>query len=389
VTKDNHDEFKDADKIVAIAYVSSTSDAPAPSFSATAEKHRDDFLFGITTDPEAIAAAGVTAPAIVLYRKFDEPKLDFPNHVPSATVQEIETFIQENAIALVDEVDTDNYQAYANSGLPLAYLFVEPTDESKADHVAYLRPLAKEYKGKINFVTIDASRFGDHAKALNVLEAKWPAFVIQDLKQQLKYPLDQTEDVSKDTVSAWVRKFAKGDIQPKLKSQPIPDVQDEPTFTLVGTQFDEYVYDDEKDVFVEFYAPWCGHCKRLKPTWDTLGEKYAEVKDRILMLVNFYLKNIDLMLTCFNSAKMDATENDLPPSVPFRVSGFPTIKFKPAGSREFIDYDGDRSLESLIEFVEKHAQNPLDPSKPFKSSKATSSKVSAAEATEAPIHEEL
>lgn len=56
---------------------------------------------------------------------------------------------------------------------------------------------------------------------------------------------------------------------------------------------------------------------------------------------------------------MEAQENDLPPSVPFRVSGFPTIKLKPAGSRDFIDYEGDRSYESLISFVEEHAKNSL------------------------------
>jgi protein disulfide-isomerase A1 len=49
---------------------------------------------------------------------------------------------------------------------------------------------------------------------------------------------------------------------------------------------------------------------------------------------------------------MDATENDIPPQAPFRVQGFPTLKFKPAGTSDYIDYNGDRSLESLIEFVE-------------------------------------
>jgi len=61
------------------------------------------------------------------------------------------------------------------------------------------------------------------------------------------------------------------------------------------------------------------------------------------------------------SAKMEATENDLPPSIPFHISGFPTIKFKPAGSPDFIEYDGDRTLESLIEFVEANAKNSLEP----------------------------
>lgn len=58
---------------------------------------------------------------------------------------------------------------------------------------------------------------------------------------------------------------------------------------------------------------------------------------------------------------MEAQDNDLPASVPFRVSGFPTLKFKPAGGRDFVDYEGDRSLESLIAFVEEHAKNSLAP----------------------------
>jgi protein disulfide-isomerase A1 len=57
---------------------------------------------------------------------------------------------------------------------------------------------------------------------------------------------------------------------------------------------------------------------------------------------------------------MEATENDIPPSAGFGVSGFPTIKFKKAGTRDFIDYNGDRSLEHLIAFVHENAKNPLD-----------------------------
>ncbi|KAL5530128.1 PDI1 [Sanghuangporus sanghuang] len=338
----NHSEFQQADRLVLIAYLSSETQAPAPEFTKTAEKHRDDYLFGFTTDEEVIKEAGVEPPAIVLYRKFDEPRIDFALHAPSATVKEIEAFALENSIPYIDEVSGENYQRYVTSGLPLGYLFVDPTDEKKEEHIAALRPVAQKHKGKINFVWIDAIKFGDHAKALNLPEVKWPGFVLQDLSKQLKYPLSQSEEFTPEKVDVLLEKYLAGDLQPELKSEAIPAEQNEAVYTVVGKTFEDVVFDDSKDVFLEFYAPWCGHCKRLKPTWDSLGERYANVKNRLII------------------AKMDATENDLPPSVDFRIQGFPTLKFKPAGTREFIDFNGDRSLESLIEFVEENAKNNLE-----------------------------
>lgn len=42
---------------------------------------------------------------------------------------------------------------------------------------------------------------------------------------------------------------------------------------VVGETFDEIVNDESKDVLIEFYAPWCGHCKNLEPIYKELGEK--------------------------------------------------------------------------------------------------------------------
>lgn len=87
---------------------------------------------------------------------------------------------------------------------------------------------------------------------------------------------------------------------------------------------------------------------------------------------------------------MDATENDLPPSVDFRIAGFPTLKFKPAGSREFLDYDGDRSLESLIEFVESTAKNPIElKDTPEPEEEAVESTTAESAPTEVHGHDEL
>ncbi|KAG2348955.1 protein disulfide isomerase [Suillus weaverae] len=343
VTASNLAEFQKADKLVVLAYVSSTTKAPAPEFSATADKLRDEFLFGITSDAAAIAAAGVTPPAIVVYRSFDEHVTEYPYPPSAATIPELESWIQQLAIPILGEVNGETFALYATSSKPLAYLFLDPTDEKSEETIAVLKPVAAKYRSEMNFVWIDATKFGEHAKALNLAEPKWPSFVIQKLEDQLKYPYDQNKPVEAEAISAMVGDYLAGKLLPKLKSQPIPESQNESVFTLVSEQFDEVVYDDSKDVFVEFYAT-CGHCKRLKPIWDSLGDHFAEVKDQLVI------------------AKMESTENDLPASAPFRISGFPTLKFKPAGSREFLEYNGDRELESLVAYVEEHAKNSLKPS---------------------------
>jgi thiol-disulfide isomerase/thioredoxin len=46
---------------------------------------------------------------------------------------------------------------------------------------------------------------------------------------------------------------------------------------VVAKQFNEIVNDPTKDVLIEFYAPWCGHCKSLAPKYEELAEKVRPV----------------------------------------------------------------------------------------------------------------
>ncbi|KDN50895.1 hypothetical protein RSAG8_00524, partial [Rhizoctonia solani AG-8 WAC10335] len=267
---------------VVVAYVDSDGDDLAKAIKAAADDHRDDYLFGLTTDAEAIKEAGVTPPALVVYKTFDEGRVDLPAaSIKSATSESLVSFIKENAVPLLDEISGENYANYAQSGLPLAYLFLDPTQSDRESKIAEFASVAKKFKGKVNFVWIDAIKYAEHGKALNLLETKWPAFVIDDMTNSLKFPHDQSGELTPASVTTLVDSFLSGSLKPMLKSDPVPETNDGPVLTLVGSQFDEVVFDDSKDVLAEFYAPWCGHCKKLAPTWEQLGEQYASQKDKL------------------------------------------------------------------------------------------------------------
>ncbi|KAG0590603.1 hypothetical protein M758_1G102300 [Ceratodon purpureus] len=104
---------------------------------------------------------------------------------------------------------------------------------------------------------------------------------------------------------------------------------------LTPANFDKVVKDPTKDVLVEFYAPWCGHCKSLAPVWDKAAAAFKSEKDVVV-------------------AKVDAdAHKDL--GERFGVSGYPTLKFFPKTNKDGEDYDGGRDVNAIVEFLNKKA----------------------------------
>jgi protein disulfide-isomerase-like protein len=100
---------------------------------------------------------------------------------------------------------------------------------------------------------------------------------------------------------------------------------------LTDENFDSIALDTTKDVLVEFYAPWCGHCKRLAPDWDKLSGVFANEEDVVI-------------------AKVDCTVEEAL-KARFDVKGFPTLKFFSKENKAGEKYEGGRSLNDLVSFI--------------------------------------
>jgi protein disulfide isomerase family A protein 3 len=138
----------------------------------------------------------------------------------------------------------------------------------------------------------------------------------------------------------FARDLVAGNLEQYLKSEAVPASNNEPVKVVVAKNFDEIVNDDSRDVLIEFYAPWCGHCKTLAPKYDELAAKLSKESGITI-------------------AKMDATANDVPSY--YDVKGFPTIYFAPKNSKQSPRiYEGGREVEDFIKFLAKEATEPLN-----------------------------
>ncbi|TPX43173.1 hypothetical protein SeMB42_g04743 [Synchytrium endobioticum] len=335
LTADEVPAFSKEDKVVIIAFMADNTTSDYAAFKNVASKLSEKFSFGFTDDPAA-KEAHANGSAVVLFKRFDEGRDQYPKDKP-LTESDLESFIAAYSVPLIDEIGPENYAAYVESGKPLAYVFVA-TEEQRAALRPAMETVAKEFKADVNFVYIDAVKFGGHAKNLNLKE-EWPAFAIHKPAEGAKYPFDGSKQITEDSIREFVTDFVKGNITASVKSETAPEPNDEPVKVVVGSTYEKIVLDESKDVLLELYAPWCGHCKKLVPIWEELAAKIKGVTSDIVI------------------AKMDATENDLPPSAGYQVQGFPTIKLVTANTNQVLEYSGDRSVDALIQFLETNAVN--------------------------------
>lgn len=269
-----------------------------------------------------------TPRTLKMFKKHDEKEHELVIK-SRLTKEEIEMFIKTYSYPLMMEYNKKAYYHIFRKNNP--GLFLLESDKEPYDKTEILS-LAKTYRGKLNVIVIDSikTELGkEFANNYNITEKDLPTIKYFDLKYSSK-PNEVIKPYDLSHLKTTIDKLLI--TIPKNVNEPVSTS----VYNLTQNTFQKDVIDNDLDVFVKFYAPWCGHCKKLAPVYEGLAAKFASnPKIRI--------------------AELDATVHSIDQVI---VKGYPTLILFPKGNKQNpLYYEGERKFEDMENFLKKNAGN--------------------------------
>jgi len=324
---------KGKDDVVIVGLFGSASEAEP--FLKAANQLREDADFAHSTTGGLGSEEGVyLVRPKNLQSKFEDAELKYSGKLEKDALV---SWVKANYHGLCGHKTTDNAKDFK---LPLVTAYYDVDYVKNVKGTNYWRnrvmKVAKNFPN-LNFAVANENDFQHEADefGLDVVTTDKPLIAIKSAGG--KFVMTEEFDPKGVAFEQFLKDYEAGKIEAHMKSEAVPEPNDGPVKVAVAKNFDELVTKSKKDVLIEFYAPWCGHCKSLAPKYDELGEKMTGEEVEIV--------------------KMDATANDVPPA--YSVSGFPTLYWLPSDTKTPESYQGGREVDDFVKFISKKAVKEL------------------------------
>ena len=332
-TVEEVEKFQKDNDVVLVYF--GTNKADIEEFTKVARKN-EDFPFGVV-EAEDVIKKFSKAGTIVLFKNFDEGKRELTEIKERA----IDEFIDKFSAPKVMKFDEKAAQIIFGKALPAIMLYASEKSEKWGEYEKLMKSVSEKLNGKLKVVLTDikegmAARLAEY---IGIKENELPSVRIADTRADFK-KYNMEGEINEKNILKFVEDWENNKLKPHLKTAEEPKENNGDVFVVVGKTFEKEVINNDKDVMLLFYAPWCGHCKALHPKYEEVAKKLKEKNPKLLL------------------AKIDATENEVE-SV--NISGFPTVKFYPGNKKDKapLDYNGDRSVEDIIKFIKTNAATPI------------------------------
>lgn len=305
------------------------ADAARAAFENVA-RQMEDVFFAYSTSPSVAAKYELNAPAVRMFYPHDDKVADFSGDLSDS--EALSTFVKAHRQPAVSTFSGETAPELFGDGRPILFLCRRAGEQDDKIEKEF-REAASGLKRRILASVVGDTEPMDQRLTdyISVQPEELPTvrLVTDATASMTKYKL--TGEITAASVATFVQEFEAGRARAHYKSEEPPASQTGPVITVVGSTFDSIVMDPNKDVLVEFYAPWCGHCKKLEPIFKDVAKKLEGVSTLTI-------------------AKMDATANDV---AGLDVEGFPTLQLYRADKKDDpLDFDGDRDVDSFIQWLE-------------------------------------
>lgn len=243
-------------KVVVIGFFKDRESDAAKAFLSVASGV-DEYPFAITSNDDAVAKYEVTDGSIVLFKQFDEGKAVYDGE---HNEEDIKKFLAAQSIPLIVEFNHESAQKIFGGDIKSHLLmFVSKEAGHLEKYAEPAKEVAKKFRNEVLFVTINADE-EDHKRILDFFgmeKEEVPSMRLIRLEEDMAKYKPAVADLSADNIQGFVQSYLDGKLKQHLLSQKLPEDWDStPVKTLVSSNFDDVALNADKDVLVEFYAPW-------------------------------------------------------------------------------------------------------------------------------------
>ncbi|KIW95270.1 uncharacterized protein Z519_03854 [Cladophialophora bantiana CBS 173.52] len=194
------------DRVTFVAHLKKDDGSMRSKFTKVAETFHDQFVFGIADDKRLAAKEKIELPSIIAYQT-DVGDQEVLHGVVKPSV--IESFVRDAGKPLIDELTRRNELNYMSSNKLIAYIVV--SDEAdRASLRRKLHPVAKQYKGYVNFVTINAIEYGHMAASLGLHRGHCPMFTLYSAWKDQVFPYPTVEQIEADNIEEFLLEILHG-----------------------------------------------------------------------------------------------------------------------------------------------------------------------------------
>lgn len=326
-----------------VAFVKSADSKLLAEFKKVADALAENYRFAYSSNPEVLAKYGHEDKVVI----YQPPRLQV-KLLPTENVYtggeksgEIRSFVEKELHGLVGHRTMSNVAQFKGPLVVVSYKVDYVRDVKGSNYVRNrVIKVAKKLRDEglaVNFAVSNTEDFAQEIAEFGITPVDGAKYILGRGKNNEKFKFEG--EYSVESLEQFARELVAGHLEPYLKSEPIPEANDEAVVTVVAKNFNDVVGDENKDVLVEFYAPWCGHCKSLAPVYEEVAQKLKDEESVVL-------------------AKIDATANDVPPQ--FDVRGFPTLYFVKKGQKGSpMKYESGRDVDAFVKFLAKESTDGL------------------------------